>query len=65
MTSNEDLDWLARNVHEWPAGHQGWCYVITCANGTKGVSTNRFMHPEAIEVSIDDWLARQASARRG
>ena len=33
-----DLDWLARNVHNWPAGHQGWCYVISNRDGTKGVA---------------------------
>ena len=29
-----DLDWLARNVHVWPAGdHQPWCYVYMVAGG--------------------------------
>ena len=35
-----DLDWLARNVHEWPAGdHQPWCYVYW-KGGHRAVSGN-------------------------
>lgn len=34
MSNETDLDWLARNVHEWPAGeHQPWCYVYMTYGG--------------------------------
>lgn len=34
MNNETDLDWLARNVHVWPAGeHQPWCYVYMAHGG--------------------------------
>ena len=56
-----DLDWLARNVHEWPAGdHQPWCYVYW-KGGHRAVSGNciTVIQPCA-RIEKADWLARRA-----
>lgn len=57
-----DLDWLARNMHVWPAGHQGWCYVISNRDGTKGVATSLIGQVDCPWVRIEkqEWLARRA-----
>ena len=57
-----DLDWLARNVHEWPAGHQGWCYVISNRDGTKGVATSLIGQVDCPWVRFEkqEWLTRRA-----
>lgn len=56
-----DLDWLARNVHNWPAGHQGWCYVISNRDGTKGVATSLIGQVDCPWVRIEkqEWLTRR------
>ena len=56
-----DLDWLARNVHVWPAGdHQPWCYVYWKC-GQRAVSGNciTVIQP-CVRVEMSDWLARRA-----
>ena len=56
-----DLDWLARNVHVWPAGdHQPWCYVYW-KGGQRAVSGNciTVIQP-CVRVEMLDWLARRA-----
>ena len=56
-----DLDWLARNVHEWPCGkHQPWCYVYW-KGGHRAVSANciTVIQPCA-RIEKSDWLARRA-----
>ena len=57
-----DLNWLARNVHEWPAGdHQSWCYVYMAHDGVMKASGN-FLDAAAkpTMITIDQWLARRA-----
>ena len=56
-----DLDWLARNVHVWPAGdHQPWCYVYW-KGGQREVSGNCItVTPPCVRVEMSDWLARRA-----
>ena len=57
-----DLDWLARNVHVWPAGdHQPWCYVYMVTGGAMKASGN-FLDAvaETTMITIDQWLARRA-----
>lgn len=57
-----DLDWLARNVHEWPAGeHQPWCYVYMTYGGVMKAAGN-FLDAVAkpTMITIDQWLARRA-----
>ena len=57
-----DLDWLARNVHVWPAGdHQPWCYVYMAHGGVMKASGN-FLDAVAkpTMITIDQWLARRA-----
>lgn len=57
----DDLTWLARNVHEWPVGdHQPWCYVITDNSGKKLASGVAFCAPKAPMIEKTDWLARRA-----
>jgi hypothetical protein len=61
MNNQTDLDWLARNVHEWPAGdHQPWCYVYQ-KDGVKKVSGNciTVIQP-CVKIDRGDWLARRA-----
>ena len=56
-----DLDWLARNVHEWPAGeHQPWCYVYW-KGSHRAVSANciTVIQP-CVQIEKSDWLARRA-----
>ena len=56
-----DLDWLARNVHVWPAGdHQPWCYVYMAHGGVMKVAGN-FLDAVAkpTMITIDQWLARR------
>ena len=59
-----DLDWLARNVHEWPAGeHQPWCFVGTgCLSGIRIASgTCIGMSPAGRAcITKDQWLARRS-----
>ena len=62
MSNETDLDWLARNVHEWPAGdHQPWCYVYMVAGGAIKAAGN-FLDAVAkpTMITIDQWLARRA-----
>ena len=62
MSNETDLDWLARNVHVWPAGdHQPWCYVYMVAGGAMKASGN-FLDAVAkpTMITIDQWLARRA-----
>jgi len=57
-----DLDWLARNVHVWPAGdHQPWCYVYMAHGGVMKAAGN-FLDAVAkpTVITIDQWLARRA-----
>ena len=57
-----DLDWLARNVHEWPAGdYQPWCYVYMAHDGVMEASGN-FLDAVAKHtmITIYQWLARRA-----
>ena len=61
MSNETDLDWLARNVHEWRAGeHQPWCYVYW-KGGHRAVSANciTVIQPCA-RIEKSDWLARRA-----
>lgn len=61
MSNETDLDWLARNVHAWPAGdHQPWCYVYW-KGGQRAVSGNciTVIQP-CVRVEMSDWLARRA-----
>jgi hypothetical protein len=60
----EQLDWLARNVHEWPVGdYQNWCYVghgyrdlvfVARADSVGLASTDRE------RVTRQQWLDRRA-----
>lgn len=62
MNNETDLDWMARNVHVWPAGdHQPWCYVYMVAGGAMKASGN-FLDAVAypIRITKDQWLARRA-----
>ena len=62
MSNETDLDWLARNVHVWPAGdHQPWCYVYIVAGGAIKASGN-FLDAVACPTMVtkDQWLARRA-----
>lgn len=61
MSNETDLGWLARNVHNWPAGHQGWCYVISNRDGTKGVATSLIGQVDCPWVRIEkqEWLTRR------
>lgn len=57
-----DLDWLARNVHVWPAGdHQPWCYVYMAHGGVIKASGN-FLDAVAkpTMITIYQWLDRRA-----
>ena len=57
-----DLDWLARNVHVWPAGdHQPWCYVYMAHGGVMKAAGN-FLDAVAkpTMIAIYQWLARRA-----
>ena len=61
MSNETDLDWLARNVHVWPAGdHQPWCYVYW-KGGYRAVSGNciTVIQP-CVRVEMSQWLARRA-----
>lgn len=61
MSNGIGLDWLARNVHVWPAGeHQPWCYVY-CKGGRMAVSGNciTVIQP-CVQIEKSDWLARRA-----
>lgn len=62
MSNETDLDWLARNVHKWPAGdHQPWCYVYMTYGGVMKAAGN-FLDAVAnpAMITIDQWLARRA-----
>ena len=62
MSNETDLDWLARNVHKWPAGdHQPWCYVYMAHGGVMKAAGN-FLDAVAypIRITIDQWLSRRA-----
>lgn len=62
MSNETDLDWLARNVHEWPSGeHQPWCYVYMAYGGVMKAAGN-FLDAVAnpAMVTKDQWLARRA-----
>ena len=57
-----DLDWLARNVHKWPAGdHQPWCYVYMTYGGVMKAAGN-FLDAVAnpTMITIEQWLTRRA-----
>lgn len=57
-----DLDWLARNVHVWPAGdHQPWCYVYMTYGGVMKAAGN-FLDAVANPTMItkDQWIASRA-----
>ena len=57
-----DLDWLARNVHVWPAGdHQPWCYVYMAHDGVMKAAGN-FLDAVTSPTMITEyqWLARRA-----
>lgn len=61
MSNETDLDWLARNVHVWPAGdHQPWCYVYW-KGGQRAVSGNciTVIQP-CVRVEMSEWHARRA-----
>lgn len=62
MSNETDLDWLARNVHVWPAGdHQPWCYVYMAYGGVMKAAGN-FLDAVAnpAMVTKQQWLARRA-----
>lgn len=62
MSNETDLDWLARNVHVWPAGdHQPWCYVYMVAGGAIKAAGN-FLDAVAKPtlITIDQWISRRA-----
>ena len=62
MSNETDLDWLARNVHVWPAGdHQPWCYVYMAHGGVMKAAGN-FLDAVAkpTMITIDQWLSRRA-----
>ena len=56
-----DLDWMARNVHVWPAGdHQPWCYVYW-KGGRRAVSGNCItVIQSCVRIEKSEWLARRA-----
>ena len=61
MSNETDLDWLARNVHVWPAGdHQPWCYVYW-KGGQRAVSGNciTVIWP-CVRIEKAEWLARRS-----
>lgn len=61
MNNETGLDWLARNVHVWPAGdHQPWCYVYW-KGGHRAVSANciTVIQP-CVRIEKAEWLARRA-----
>lgn len=53
-----DLDWLARNVHEWPYELQTHCYVMTGKGGKKEFSASAYS-PFFSKFTKDQWLARR------
>lgn len=57
----DDLDWLARNVHVWPAGdHQPWCYVYW-KGGHRAVSASCItVIQSCVRIEKSEWLARRA-----
>lgn len=62
MSNETDLDWLARNVHEWPAGeHQPWCYVYMTYGGVMKAAGN-FLDAGAnpAMITIDQWISLRA-----
>ena len=61
MSNETDLDWLARNVHEWPTGdHQPWCYVYW-KGGKRKVSGNCItVVSPCVKIDKAQWLARRA-----
>ena len=62
MSNETDLGWLARNVHEWPAGeHQPWCYVYMAHGGVIKASGN-FLDAVAkpTMITLFQWLARRS-----
>ena len=62
MINETGLDWLARNVHVWPAGdHQPWCYVYMTYGGVMKAAGN-FLDAVANPAMItkNQWLARRA-----
>lgn len=54
-----DLDWLARNVHEWPYELQTHCYVMTDRGGKKELSAPA-CSPFFSKFTKDQWLGRRA-----
>ena len=54
-----DLDWLARNFHEWPYEHQTHCYVMTECEARKNVSACA-TSPFFSKKTKDQWLTRRA-----
>ena len=62
MSNETDLDWLARNVHEWPAGeHQPWCYVyMTYGGGMKAAGNFLDAVANPAMITIDQWISRRA-----
>lgn len=62
MSNETDLDWMARNVHEWPAGEcQPWCYVYMVPGGAMKAAGN-FLDAVASPtmITIIRWLSRRA-----
>ncbi|MGL5219614.1 MAG: hypothetical protein ACRC8G_09070 [Plesiomonas shigelloides] len=61
MSYQDDLDWLARYMHEWPFGIQSYVYVITEDDGSKIWGGNvHYCAKRHQKVGKEDWLARRA-----
>ena len=62
MSNETDLDWLARNVHVWPAGdHQPWCYVVTRIDGEREWAGNVIVCSfPYTKIEREQWLSRRA-----
>jgi hypothetical protein len=60
--ADDDLTWLARNVHEWPCGkHQPWCYVVTKIDGERTWASNVLSSSFPYsQFDKDQWLTRRA-----
>ena len=56
-----DLDWLARNVHVWPAGdHQPWCYVYWKGGHRAVIASCITVIQSCVRIEKSEWLARRA-----
>lgn len=57
MNNEADLDWLARNVHEWPEGRRE---VLVCWPRNVDTLIWSYVLSDAGWINKDQWLARRA-----